>query len=229
MDQPGMETRTFRKDDLPSELPLFPLGGTVLMPHGFLPLTIFEPRYVSMLRDAVNGRRLIGIAQPLENNLGQGHSPIGGGSHIYQTGTAGHITRLKRTEDKRYLITLQGICRFDLVEELPLQNGYRRAVVDYSAYLADLEPVTGEIGPRERLWHHAMIYLRQKKISLSWEDMTEIADEDFLNIIVTVAPFASNEKQVLLEADNLAERARLLMHLLETGILSEEKKPSYLN
>ncbi len=99
-------------------LPIFPLPGVLLLPRGQLPLNIFEPRYLAMTRDALAGDRLIGMVQPSDP-----HQPLSGSPPVYPTGCAGRITSFSETEDGRFLITLTGLCRFRISEELPLENG----------------------------------------------------------------------------------------------------------
>src|SRR5246127_1185702 len=108
---------------LPITLPIFPLPGVLLLPHGRLPLRIFEPRYLAMTRDALAGDRLIGMVQPSDPN-----QPAAGNPPVYPTGCAGRITSFSESDDGRFLITLTGLCRFRIREELPLLKGYRRVV-----------------------------------------------------------------------------------------------------
>ena len=98
-------------DDLPQEIPVFPLPRVILLPRIQLPLNIFEPRYMAMTRSAMANGRLIGMIQP---------RPDGDGEKIFKTGCAGRIASFSETDDGRYLITLKGVCRFDVAEELPM-------------------------------------------------------------------------------------------------------------
>src|SRR5438132_12103096 len=118
---------------LPLVLPIFPLAGVLLLPRGRLPLNIFEPRYLAMTRDALAGERLIGMVQPSD--------PAASSSNpaVYPIGCAGRITSFSETEDGRFLITLTGTCRFRVREELPLLEGYRRIVPEWSDVGRDLE------------------------------------------------------------------------------------------
>src|SRR5205085_10260131 len=118
---------------LPDILPIFPLTGVLLLPRGRLPLNIFEPRYLAMTRGALAGDRLIGMVQPRDPTAS------GGNPRVYPTGCAGRITSFSETEDGRFLITLTGTCRFRIREELPLLEGYRRVVPEWSEFARDLE------------------------------------------------------------------------------------------
>src|ERR1700756_4926005 len=106
--------------ELPSVLPIFPLAGVLLLPRGRLPLNIFEPRYLAMTRDALAGERMIGMVQPTDPRV------VGENPPVYPTGCAGRITSFSETDDGRFLITLTGVSRFRIREELPLLEGYRR-------------------------------------------------------------------------------------------------------
>src|SRR5262249_45683879 len=118
---------------LPAILPIFPLTGVLLLPRGRLPLNIFDPRYLAMTRAAFGGERLIGMVQPTDPGA-SGSNPS-----VYPTGCAGRITSFTETEDGRFLITLTGISRFRIREELPLLQGYRRVVPEWGEFVSDLE------------------------------------------------------------------------------------------
>src|SRR5438874_3440975 len=140
---------------LPAILPIFPLAGVLLLPRGRLPLNIFEPRYLAMTRDALAGERLIGMVQPSD--------PATSGSNptVYPTGCAGRITSFSETEDGRFLITLTGTCRFRIREELPLLEGYRRVVPEWSEFARDLESENEPAFDRERLMRGLRAYFQQ--------------------------------------------------------------------
>ncbi|HVG82668.1 MAG TPA: LON peptidase substrate-binding domain-containing protein, partial [Methylomirabilota bacterium] len=123
-----------RFEDLPQTLPIFPLSGVLLLPRGKLPLNIFEPRYLAMTEEALKSDRLIGMVQPMEEGAAGDQPPV------FPIGCAGRITQFAETEDRRYLITLTGICRFRIERELPLFCGYRRVAPDLSEFQADFEP-----------------------------------------------------------------------------------------
>src|SRR6202140_3067834 len=123
---------------LPTILPIFPLTGVLLLPRGRLPLNIFEPRYLAMTQDALGGDRLIGMVQPSDpqnDNRGGGQT----NPSVYPIGCAGRITAFSETDDGRYLITLTGVSRFRIRDELPLLRGYRRVVADWARFAGDVE------------------------------------------------------------------------------------------
>jgi uncharacterized protein len=199
---------------LPAILPIFPLTGVLLLPRGRLPLNIFEPRYLAMTRDALAGERLIGMVQPSEPGASGENPPV------YPIGCAGRITSFTETEDGRFLITLTGICRFRIRDELPLLEGYRRVVPEWGEFARDLES-DGEPGfDRERLMRGLRAYFQRHQISADWDAITSVAGERLVTSIAMICPFEPSEKQALLEAPDLDERARLLTAIVEMAVLN---------
>jgi Lon protease-like protein len=194
--------------ELPARLPIFPLTGVLLLPRGRLPLNIFEPRYLAMTEDALKGDRLIGMVQPQEGAGDAGDPPV------YRTGCAGRITSFSETDDGRYLITLTGIARFAIAAEPQREQLYRRVVPDWQAYAGDLAEDATPID-RGRLVAGLKPFFRRYRIAAEWEALEKTPDERLVSTIAMVAPFAPGEKQALLEARDLAERARLLTALVE--------------
>jgi uncharacterized protein len=193
---------------LPDILPIFPLTGVLLLPRGRLPLNIFEPRYLAMTRDAMDGERLIGMVQPSDPPI-RDLTPA-----VYPTGCAGRITSFSETEDGRFLITLTGISRFRIKEELPLLSGYRRVVAEWDAFTDDRNP--DEAGfDRSRLTQGLRNFFTQRQVQADWSAIDQAPGEHLVTSIAMMCPFAPNEKQALLEAKTLDERARLLTALIE--------------
>ena len=195
-------------DALPDILPIFPLTGVLLLPRGQLPLNIFEPRYLAMTRDAMAGERLIGMVQPSDPPIREMNPSV------YQTGCAGRITSFSETDDGRILITLTGVSRFRIKEELPLLSGYRRVVADWQDFAADRD--TDEAGfDRSRLTEGLRHFFIQRQVEANWAAIDSAPGETLVTSIAMMCPFAPNEKQALLEAPTLGERARLLSALIE--------------
>ena len=199
---------------LPAILPIFPLTGVLLLPRGRLPLNIFEPRYLAMTRDALAGERLIGMVQP-SNPAGSGSNPP-----VYPTDCAGRITSFAETEDGRFLITLTGTSRFRIREELPLLEGYRRVVPEWREFARDLENEDEAGFDRDRLLRGLRAYFRQHQISADWDAVTAVPGERLVTSIAMICPFEPSEKQALLEAPDLDERARLLTTIVEMAVLN---------
>jgi Lon protease-like protein len=201
-------------DKLPATLPIFPLAGVLLLPRGILPLNIFEPRYLNMIEDALAADRMIGMIQPCKNGAGAGAEPS-----LFGMGCAGRITAFEETDDGRFLISLGGVCRFRVDGEVPTTRGYRRATVDWSAFQGDLEPVEDGTFDRAALLKSLKAYFKSQGIEASWSALKETPDERLVTSLSMICPFEPSEKQALLEADTLADRAKVLTALVEMAVL----------
>jgi Lon protease-like protein len=202
-------------DDLPGEIPVFPLTGVLLLPQGKLPRNIFEPRYLNMINAALGGDRMIGMVQPKGPN--EGDQP-----EIYRTGCAGRITSFNESEDGRYLITLTGFIRFNIARELPLRDGYRVVVPDWSAYRNDLTEETGAGMSRDRMLRALKGYFEVNKVDANWDAIKETATDRLVNALAMMCPFQPSEKQALLEAPTLADRANVMVALLEMSLAAND-------
>lgn len=195
---------------LPDDLPVFPLARVILLPRVLLPLNIFEPRYIAMVDHALSTHRLIGMVQS--------NAALPGG--VYKTGCAGRIASFNETDDGRYLITLTGISRFDIAEERPLHaGGFRHVRPDWSPYAGDAaEDKTSDIC-RDKLSAKLAAYF--ERMGLSCERWTEIRDmgcERLVSTLSVICPFEPAEKQSLLEAKTLKDRAGALMAILDLAL-----------
>jgi Lon protease-like protein len=200
-------------EDLPRVIPIFPLPGALLLPHGRLPLNIFEPRYLNMTLAALAAdERMIGMIQPEAD----GEPPP-----IYRTGCAGRLTSFSETEDGRFLITLAGLCRFDVVDELPLLDGYRRVVADYHRYRDDMAVVDDQGIDRERLLAALRGYLEIQGVEANWEAVEQADGASLVTSLAMTCPFQVSEKQALLEAADVTQRAEIMVALLEMAVLAK--------
>ena len=190
----------------------------MLLPRGRLPLNIFEPRYLAMTRDAMGGERLIGMVQPSEPPIREPNPSV------YPTGCAGRITSFSETDDGRFLITLTGVSRFRIKEELPLLSGYRRAVAEWDDFADDRN--VDEAGfDRARLTRGLRNFFSQRQVQADWSAIDQAPGEHLVTSIAMMCPFAPNEKQALLEAKTLDERARLLTALIEMTLTAPTPAP----
>lgn len=196
--------------DLPGVIPVFPLAGVLLLPHGRLPLNIFEPRYLAMTLDALaTPMRLIGMIQPTEAEAPE-RPP-----KLYGAGCAGRIVSFSETDDGRYLITLAGVCRFKLAEEVAPLNGYRRVIPDFAVFGDDLAPEQHYPLDRQRLGKALTRYFAAHSISADWRSISDAPDDRLVTTLAMICPFEPREKQALLETPEAGARARLLIALLE--------------
>ncbi|GIL40545.1 LON peptidase substrate-binding domain-containing protein [Roseiterribacter gracilis] len=204
-------------EQLPTTLPIFPLAGVLLLPRGKLPLNIFEPRYLAMFDDAIRGDRLVGMIQPCDEGCAH-RAKSGNGEPIFPVGCAGRITSFNETEDGRYLVTLTGLARFHVKDELAMVKGYRRVNVDWSAFQADYQQAGVAPIDRSRLLELLQAYFRQQGLSANWDAIESAPDEKLVTSLAMICPFASSEKQALLEATCLKDRAKVMMALLEIAV-----------
>lgn len=206
---------------LPAVLPIFPLSGVLLLPRGHLPLNIFEPRYLTMTEDALGAGRMIGMIQPRLPQPGL----VEDGVEVFATGCAGRIISFSETGDGRFLITLRGVCRFRIAQELEGVGGYRRAGADYTAFAADLQENAEPLADRRRLLGAVHAFLEVKRIEADWKAIEGAADEVLVTTLAMAAPLEAGEKQALLECSDLAGRAELLAGLLEMAARTDQEAP----
>ena len=197
--------------DLPEIIPIFPLPGALLLPRSRLPLHLFEPRYLAMLDDALKTPgRLIGMVQP---NKVPGRN---GGSGLHTIGCVGRVTQFSETEDGRYMITLTGLSRFRVVEEVDGFTPYRRAKVSWSGFERDLGPADSDPGfDRDRFMNLLSRYFHARELQTDWESLKEAEDELLINSLSMLLGFEPEDKQALLEAPSLSTRRETLVTLLE--------------
>lgn len=197
---------------LPEELPVFPLAGSVLLPQARLPLNIYEPRYLAMIEDALGKGRMIGMIQPSEEDKTVLAPPL------YSVGCAGRITSFNETEDGRLLIVLTGICRFRVENELTTNRLYRSVKPNWKSYLADLDESPPAEIDRQKLIDLLHIYFKKNSISVDWGVVQNAPNDVLVPTVIMICPFETNEKQALLEACSFADRAQMLVTLLEMAV-----------
>lgn len=201
-------------------IPLFPLPEAVLLPDGDLPLNIFEPRYIAMVRHALAGDRLIGMIQPCPcaEKMDAAVRPF------YEVGCVGKISSFEEAEDGRFLITLHGITRFRLLSHRLLDSGYRLAEVDCGRFSDDLrEPAPlPECMTRSCLMQKFEEYLEKQGLHVDWDMAHAIPDHRFYTLLAMICPFSAAEKQALLEADGFEERCRIMKCLMEIACAEDE-------
>ena len=208
-------------ESLPGIIPVFPLAGVLLLPGGKMPLNIFERRYLAMIRDAMmEPTRLIGMIQPTGGEEGDT------GPALYPIGCAGRIVNFAETDDGRYLITLDGFCRFRAVTEIDMKDGYRRFNVDFTPFRTDVDSRFDNTAPpmnvrplihRDIIVTAADVYFRSRNMSVNPEALKKLNDSDLVTALSMGCPFGPEEKQALLEANDLASRAQLLQTLFAMG------------
>jgi Lon protease-like protein len=211
----------YRKpDDLPRTIPIFPLGGALLFPRGTLPLNIFEPRYLNMVDDALAGERLIGMIQPTPAGE-SADKPI-----LHDVGCLGRITSFSETDDGRYLIGLTGVSRFRTARELATPTPYRQVEADYASFGEDLLARETDLPiDRERLAESLRRYVESHGFQADWSAVESAPAEALVNALSALCPFQAEEKQALLEARSVPERADTLVTLFDIYSADSDDTP----
>lgn len=196
---------------LPDTLPIFPLPGAIVLPFTQLPLNIFEPRYLNMVLDALGEARMIGMIQP----------HLSTPETLYQTGCAGRITMFRETEDGRLLISLTGICRFDLQEEIASLRGYRRIIPAWGRFTRDYFESETQVDVRE-LIAALEVFLQVNNLEADMNRLQAMPGPQLVNFLAVNLPFEPADKQALVEATDIAERAKILTTLTEIAAAAQQ-------
>lgn len=208
--------RTPTPETLPGAIPVFPLPGAMLLPGGQLPLNIFEPRYLNMVEDALSSDRLIGMIQPVAE---KSERLIADGVTLYDVGCAGRLTQFMETDDGRYVITLTGLIRFRIENELDMQDGYRRVRPDFTPYIGDMTSAGGRetapVGSRDKLVAAMTRYFDIKGIEADMSNIGDAPDALLVDTLAMTCPLEPGEKQALLECPDTERRAELLTSIFE--------------
>jgi uncharacterized protein len=201
----------FGADALPRAIPVFPLEGALMLPRGQLPLNIFEPRYLAMVKAAMGSDRLIGMVQPQDE------------ASLYAIGGLGRITQFTDPENGRLLIVLTGLARFRIVRELEVTTPYRQVEADYTEFLDDFRPPDA-LAPALRADVEASLraYLDAQNLSADWDAVANADDESLINTLSAVCPFDPAEKQALLEAATVPARAATLSALMSFALPGDD-------
>lgn len=197
--------------DCPEMIPLFPLAGALLLPRGQMPLNIFEPRYLAMVDDALRGHRTIGIIQPDPEADSKTETPS-----LCSVGCLGRITQFAESGDGRILLTLTGISRFAITEELQVPTPYRQARISYDRFISDFTPRMGEDAvDRVALLRALKDFAAANDLKIDWKGVNGAPNEALVNALSMMCPFGPREKQALLEAEDLKTRADVLVAITE--------------
>tara|TARA_B100000214_G_scaffold289944_1_gene219639 strand:+ start:380 stop:1021 length:642 start_codon:yes stop_codon:yes gene_type:complete len=203
-----------KKEDLPNILPVFPLSNFIIFPRTTVPLNIFEPRYIEMVDQSMKTNRLIGMIQPKKS--GQLKKP-----DLYKVGCVGKITSFNETDDGRYLIILNGICRFKIIDEISSDNLFRECEVKYDDFLKDLNEKSEEIkfSDLNLIFQNLKGLFKKQGYEINWKEIEKQSLDQTINTLSMASPFSLEEKQVLLESKDLTIRKDRLKEILNTYIL----------
>ncbi len=203
-----------KKEDLPNILPVFPLSNFIIFPKTTVPLNIFEPRYIQMVDACMKSSRFIGMIQPKKSGkLKKPDRP--------EVGCAGKIISFNETDDGRYIIILNGICRFRVAEEIKNENLYRECAVKYDDYFGDLQEKTEEINfsDLKLIFQNFKGLFKKQGYDINWKEIEKQTLDETINTLSMASPFSLEEKQILLESKNLNLRKEKLEEILKTYIV----------
>ncbi len=207
--------------EVPEVIPVFPLAGALLLPRARIPLNIFEPRYLAMVEDALRGDRIIGLIQPATE---EAEAPV-----LLPVGCAGRLTQFAETGDGRYLVTLTGIARFRIVEEIAASTPYRQCRVAFSGFQSDFTPRDGEEAvDRVRVLETLRQFADANDLQIDWQSIREAPNEALVNALSMMSPYGPKEKQALLEAPSLKRRAEVLVAITEVELARSKRAPTLL-
>jgi len=197
---------------LPKIIPVFPLSNFIIFPKTTVPLNIFEPRYIDMINDSMKSNKLIGMIQP-KNSNNQNEIP-----ELHQVGCVGKITSFRETDDGRYLIELKGVSRFKSIGEIDTLTKYRILEVNYDDYIEDLENKKEDLkfSDLELIFKDLKSLFEKKGFIINWKALEKQSLDETINALAMASPFSLEEKQVLLEAQNLEIRKNKIAEILKT-------------
>ena len=198
--------------DLPKKIPVFPLSNFIIFPKTTVPLNIFEPRYIDMINDSMKSNKIIGMIQPRSSSTKK-NIPA-----LHDVGCLGKITSFRETEDGRYLIELKGLIRFKNIQELKTVTKYRILEVKYDDYLDDLKSQKEDLkfSDLELIFKDLKSLFEKKGFIINWKALEKQSLDETINALAMASPFSLEEKQVLLEAQNLNIRKNKIAEILKT-------------
>ncbi len=201
-----------KKNDLPNNIPVFPLSNFIIFPKTTVPLNIFEQRYIDMINDSMKSNKMIGMIQPKNSN------DIETVPKLYKVGCLGKITSFRETEDGRYLIELKGLIRFRKIKEINTENKYRILEVDFKDYYEDLteEKEDLKFSDLELIFKDLKSLFEKRGFIINWKALEKQSLYEIINALAMASPFSLEEKQVLLEAENLNMRKEKISEILST-------------
>jgi len=205
--------------DLPKKIPIFPLSNFIIFPKTTVPLNIFEPRYVEMVNDSMKSNKFIGMVQPKTlKNFDNSKLPL-----LHKIGCLGKITSFKETSDKRYLIELKGVIRFEIKQEINSGKKYREVEINYDSFLHDLDEKKEDLkfSDLELIFRDFKTLFEKRGFIINWRALEKQSLDETINALAMTSPFSLEEKQVLLEAKNLNTRKTKIAEILNTYTYDE--------
>jgi len=197
---------------LPKLLPIFPLSNFIIFPRTTVPLNIFEPRYIDMINDSMKTNKFIGMIQP-KSNVDNSTTPI-----LHDIGCLGKITSFKESSNGTYLIELKGLIRFEIINEIKSNKKYRECEVDFERFNHDLDNKKEELkfSDLELIFKDLKSLFEKRGFIINWKELEKQSLDETINALAMASPFSLEEKQVLLEAENLSTRKNKIAEILST-------------
>ena len=201
-----------KKEELPKIIPVFPLSNFIIFPKTTVPLNIFEPRYIDMVNDSIKSNKLIGMIQP-KNSENQENIP-----NLHNIGCLGKITSLKKTKDKRLLIDIKGLIRFNITNEIKSNKKYRLCEINFNNFYHDLSDEKEDLKftNLKLIFKDLKSLFEKRGFIINWETLEKQNLDEIINALSMASPFSLEEKQVLLEAKNLNIRTNKIAEILTT-------------
>ena len=198
--------------NLPTKLPVFPLSNFIIFPKTTVPLNIFEPRYIDMVNDSMKSNKIIGMIQP-KNSINEDNNP-----ELHEIGCIGKITSFRETEDGRFLIEIKGLTRFKKIKEIKTEKKYRILEVSYENFSQDLLKQKEQIkfSDLELIFKDLKSLFEKKGFIINWKALETQSLDETINALAMASPFTLEEKQILLEAENLDLRKNKIAEILKT-------------
>ena len=199
--------------NLPKKIPIFPLSNFIIFPKATVPLNIFEPRYIDMVNDSLKSNKLIGMIQPKKPKKNDKQT-----SDLHNIGCLGKIISFKETEDKRFLIELRGIIRFKIEKELETNKKYRECEINFNNYFDDLKDNKEDLkfSDLKIIFEDLKIFFEKRGFIINWKALEKQSLDEIINALVMASPFTLEEKQILLETENLNIRKNKISEILKT-------------
>ena len=202
-----------KKEELPKLVPVFPLSNFIIFPKTSVPLNIFEPRYIEMINDSMRSNKLIGIIQPKTLRNEENYSPT-----LYEIGCLGKIVNFKETEDKRFLIEIKGLIRFQVLQEVKSNKKYRECKINFENFYDDLSETKVDLkfSDLEIIFKDLRTLFEKRGFIINWKALEKQSLDETINALAMASPFTLEEKQVLLETKNLEMRKIKIAEILST-------------
>ena len=200
------------KNELPNKIAVFPLSNFIIFPKTTVPFNIFEPRYIEMINDSMKSNKLIGMIQPKTSDDNKVKP------ELHNVGCLGKITSFRETEDGRFLIELKGLIRFRKIREITTENKYRVLEIDFKDFYNDLidKKENLKFSDLELIFKDLKSLFEKRGFIINWKALEKQSLDETINALAMASPFSLEEKQILLEAQNLDIRKNKISQILST-------------